>query len=201
MVAFNKTVDNSALIAFQDIATATQVRAEFTVTTKISAEIYMEIGRRSGSAFTAGYPVFIISTSPKSTDNDWWIPRGVFAPYVGASIANTTLNGAVSAGAATFTVTSATNITVGDILFLGHTTDVSKYEICKVKAISGTTVTPQYALKYAHDNGAPVTDQAEQFSCVLSLDANTRVEVMIDNAGSGQTIAAEVRYSTLDTAS
>jgi hypothetical protein len=86
----------------------------------------------------------------------------VFTPAAGASIANTTLNGAVSAAASSFVVTANTNMAAGDVLFLGDSS-TSNYELVHVKAVSGTTITPEENVTFAHANGAIVTDQAELY--------------------------------------
>jgi hypothetical protein len=118
---------------------------------------------------------------------------------VGSSIANTTLNGAVSAGATSCTVTAATNIAVGDLLFLGHTITVANYEIIRVKSVSGTTVNFEEACVNAHDSGAQVTDQAEIYSLgPYDLSTFARVRVILDNMGSGQGVYFRSVMNTLD---
>ena len=72
-------------------------------------------------------------------------------------------SGAVSAGATSFVVSSATNIAVGDLLYLGDSS-AANWEIVRVKGVSGTTITPEEAVTFAHANGAAVTDQAETVS-------------------------------------
>jgi hypothetical protein len=118
---------------------------------------------------------------------------------VGSSIANTTLNGAVSAGATSCTVTSATNIAAGDILFLGHTTTAANYEIVRVKSVSGTTVNFEEACTNAHDSGAQVTDQAEVYSMgPYDLSTFKRMRVILDNLGTGQGVYYRCIMNTLD---
>lgn len=187
-----KTVNNS-LVAWQDIATANVViSSAVDVSTYWGAAFQVRLGRKSGTAFTAGWPNVRIEASVQSSGNDHWVPLVPLQMQLGASIANTTLNGAVLAGATSFVVTAATNIAAGDILFLGHTTDTTKYELVRVKSVSGTTITPEEAVTYAHDNTAPVTDQAEMYFPAVDLSTYSRVRAVVDNAGSGQTIAAEI---------
>jgi hypothetical protein len=81
------------------------------------------------------------------------------------------------------------------MLFLGHTTDVTKYEIVRVKSVSGTTVTFEEACTYAHDNGALVTDQAEEWAPTIDVSAAGRARCVIDNANSGQGIKAQILYT------
>lgn len=197
----NKTVDITAAVAWQDIATANQVISSAisvgTSAGKRAVRFFIKLARRSGTAFTAGWPNVRIEASSKSTGNSDWIPLYSYQMGVGASIANTTLNGAVSAGATSFVVTAATNIAVGDLLYLGDSS-AANWEIVRVKGVSGTTITPEEAVTFAHANGAAVTDQAEVASPAFGCVTFSRMRVVVDNAGSGQTVAAEVAYTTYD---
>lgn len=194
----SKSYGGSAAIAWADISSGAQsISSVIDVSTVHAIEFFIRLARRSGSAFTAGWPNVRIEASGKSSGNDSWVPLWTYQMMVGASIANTTLNGAVSAAATTFTVTSATNISVGDVLYLGDTS-TANWELVRVKGVSGTTITPEDAVTYAHANSAAVTDQAEMVSPVLGCQTYKRLRVVVDNAGSGQTMAAEVLYSTLD---
>lgn len=198
MATPSKTGD-ATFLAWQDIASAGQaIATALDVSTKLGAFLLLQLGRGTGAAFTAGWPNFRVEGSPNASGTYGWVPLATFQPAVGASIANTTLNGAVLAGATSFVVAAATNIAVGDVLFLGHTTDATKYELVRVKAVSGTTITPEEAVTYAHDTGALVTDQAEVYACEIDLSGIKRLRVVADNAGSGQAIKAAVTYSTWD---
>lgn len=193
----NKTVGTS-LVAWADVATANvSVGTALDVSTKLAATVFAQLGRRSGTAFTAGWPNIRIEASAKSSGNDAWVPIATFQPAVGASIANTTLNGAVSAGASSFVVTSGTNIAAGDVLFLKGDTDAGN-ELVRVKSVSGTTVTPEENVTNAHASGNALTDQAESYVAQLDLTAISRLRAVVDNAGSGQTIAAQVLCVTGD---
>jgi hypothetical protein len=169
-----------------------------TVTGKLSASFEITLARSTGSAYTIGpkvrieglYEGSITKTSP---------PLDSIRMAVGASIANTTLNDAVSAGATSCVVTSATNIAAGDILFLGHTTTVANYEIVRVKSVSGTTVNFEEACVNAHDSGAQVTDQAEIYSLgPYDISTFARVRVILDNVGTGQGVYFRSIMNTLD---
>lgn len=194
----SKTIGTS-LHAWQDIASAAQVISSvITVTTVWAVAFMIQLARGTGTAFTAGWPNVRVEASGKASGNDTWVPLLTLQPEVGASIVNTTLNGAVSAGATTCVVTSATNIAIGDRLFLGHTTTVANYEIVGVKLVSGTTVTFEEACTNAHDTGALVTDQTFERFPVLDVAAYSRIRVILDNANSGQAIKAQVLYNTFD---
>ena len=200
MATLTKTPGTS-LFAWQtsDIASAAIViGSTASVTTALAAMVYCWLVRATGTAFTAGWPNIRIEGSAKSSGNDAWIPLAQFQPAVGASIVNTSANGAITAGATTFTITSATNVAVGDLLFLGHTTTVANYEVVRVKAVSGTTITFEEACTNAHDNGCKVTDQAELYVAAIDLSGVTRIRAVVDNGGSGQAINAQVLMVTAD---
>lgn len=198
MAAPSKT-QGTQVLAWTSVATAnSNVGSAQDVSTKFEATFFVKLGRDSSTAFTAGWPNVRIEGSGKSSADDWWVPLAQFQMAVGASIASTTLNGAISAGATTCVVTSATNIAVGDVLYLGHTSDSTKYELVRVKTISGTTVTFEEACTYAHDNGAKVTDQAEMYVAGINLMSVGRVRVVVDNASGGQTVYASVYMVTGD---
>jgi len=147
------------------------------------------IGRLSSSAHATPWASLVIEGNPTAANNSLWFPISQLIMPAGASIANTTLSGAVSAGATSITVVSGTNISAGDLLFLSHTTDVTKYEVVRVAAISGGTVTIDGSVINAHDSGAQVTDQAERF-IIPSLDVTglSRIRGKLINQ-SGQSVA------------
>jgi hypothetical protein len=192
-----KTVQ-TALIAWQTIAAGAQVISSvFNCATTWAAAFGIRLARRTGTAFTAGFPNVRIEASTQTSGNNTWIPLLVYQPLVGVSIVNTTLAGAVSAGAATFEVAALTNIDLGDILFLGDAS-AANFELVRVKAGSGTTVTPEDLVVNAHANAALVTDQAEMTFPQIDLSTYSRVRVVVDNSGSGQDIAVEVHLTTFD---
>lgn len=193
----NKTA-NASLLAWQDIATANViVGSAQDVSAKYAAAFSVKIARRSGTAFTAGWPNIRIEASGKTSGTDDWIPIVQLQPAIGVSVANTTLNGAVSAAATSFVVTSATNIAAGDILFLGDAS-TANYELVRVKSLSGTTITPEEAVTYAHANAAIVTSQPEIYFPAVDLTPYVRVRAIGDNANSGQSISVEVTMTTND---
>lgn len=92
-----------------------------------------------------------------------WIesPAGTGRIIAPITLTNTTLNGAVSAGATTITLTSATSTKVGDELLIGPVSGT--HESVTVAAITGSIATiqsheasPGPGLKNAYSNGAAV---------------------------------------------
>lgn len=198
-VALAKT-QGTSLLAWQDIATTNVVvGSAVDVSTKLAATVFAWLGRNpAAGAFTAGWPNIRIEVSAKSSGTDAWIPVATFQPAVGATLANTTLNGAVLANASSFVVTANTNIAAGDILYLGHTTTPANYELVRVKGVSGTTITPEENVTNAHDTTAVVTDQAEMYMAQIDLTGVGRIRAVCDNANSGRTISVQVLMVTGD---
>ena len=182
----------SPFLAWQDIANATQViSADLDCTTISVLAVAIRLGRGTGTGFTAGWPNVRIEASFAISGNNSWIPLYIFQPMTGANVASTTLNGAVSAGASSFIVTSATNISTGDILFLGDASPAN-YELVRVKGTSGTSITPEDLIVHSHTTGALVTDQASMIYPAFDLSPYLRARVVADNANSGQAIRLEV---------
>ncbi len=198
MAQFANKTGPRTLFAWADVASlAITVGSALDVSTMFEVAVIGRIGRRTGTAFTIGWPNVRIEGSVKASGNNSWAPLFTYQPPVGGTIVNTTLNGAVSANAATFIVTSGSNIAAGDILFLGDSS-AANYEIVRVKSISSTTVTPEENVVNAHANAAIVTDQADIFTAVLGITSYQRIRAVVDNAGSGQDISVEVLCGSLD---
>lgn len=168
-----------------------------TVTSKLATSFSIELARSTGSAYTLG-PRVRIEVPYHDSNNQGWRQFDAIQMAVGASIANTTLNGAVSAGATSCVVASATGIAYGDLLFLGDASPAN-YEIVRVKSVSGTTVNFEEACTNGHTTGAQVTDQAELYSLgPYDLSSFARVRVILDNMGSGQGVYYRCIMNTLD---
>jgi hypothetical protein len=197
-----KTVQ-TPLVAWRDVTSASQfISSTFSVATCWAGAVGISLGRQTGTAFTAGWPNVRIEASKESSPNNAsWIPIFPYTMGIGSTaLVATTLNGAVAASASTFVVTSATSISVGKILFLGDTS-TSNYELCRVKLVSGSTVTPEANLAHAHANGAVVSNEAEMTFPDIDFKSYTQLRAIVDNANSGQSISAEVTLITLDSLS
>ena len=155
----------------------------------------LKIGRLTGTAFTAGSPNIRVEASPASS-GEQWVPIYSYQPGVGvATIAATTANGAIAANAGTFVLASGSNIAVGNLLFLGHTTTPANYELITVKS-GTTTVTPVHNVINAHDTGCVITNQAEWVGFTIDLSPFFRIRAVVDNLNSGQGFKVELKLST-----
>jgi len=189
----------TSLLTWQTVATAAQaIGSAQDVATKLWASIYVDIGRASGTNFTSA-PVVRVEASAASSGNDKWHPVFEGIVQLGSSVGKTTLNGAIIATATSCVVNSATNLAAGDLLFLGHTSDSTKYEIVRIKSVSGTTITFYEACTYAHDNSADVSDQAEKFVAPINLLGIGRLRVVVDNYAGGQSLFTQAHMVTTDT--
>jgi hypothetical protein len=189
---------SAQLLAWTDFSNGTITPgSEQPVTTKMAAKVYVQFARKANTALTAGFPnVRVEGNAYSSGNNDKWSVLGTVSMAVGSSVAATTLSAGASAGASTFTVTSATGITAGDVLFLGDSS-TGNYEIVRVKSMSGTTVTPEEALIYAHASGSTVTDQAEKQPLDVDLRGVQRIRLVPDNS-SGAAVAIEASVAYMD---
>lgn len=98
---------------------------------------------------------------------------------------NTTLATAAGPGTGTFTLTSATNFAVGDILRVGSGEEM---ELVKIGALAGAVVTPAEALVYAHAIGEQAVEQE-----VFDLGDVAGDGVSVTFAGSTTDVAVATR--------
>lgn len=192
MANITKTPDVS-ILAWQQVANQAVAIGTITAlpTTSLGLGLTVHLARQSGTAFTAGWPNVRVEVSSKASGNDAFVPLQAYQMAVGSSIVSTTLSSAVTAGATSVAVASATNIAAGDILFLGDSSS-SNWELVRVRSVSGTTITLEEACAYNHASGAAVYDQGEEWGTYVDLAGFTRCRVVVDNSSSGQTIAARV---------
>jgi hypothetical protein len=123
---------------------------------------------------------------------------------------DTTLNGALAAGATTATVTSASNVRVGGRYIIGSagngtaTREDLGAEVVTIKSKSGTTLTLTTPLRYAHASGELF--QSREVSCVVaaasvaSVGRHYRIEVTYsaDDGTAASTVAQPVHVESFD---
>lgn len=116
---------------------------------------------------------------------------------------STTLNGAVSAGATSAVVTSATGLSVNDVIMLGAVS--ATHESVAVAAISGTTVTFATALANAYANGVAVkrvyifhgfdaVDNTKILPIPMGITSMLSLEVCTFSAGQGGATVTNVTW-------
>lgn len=168
------------------------------VSDKWGVSFAVQIGRgASTTPFNAGWPRIRIEGCLFNNGSEW-IELTTVVPPPGVNLAYTNTSGTLNAGGSSFTVNSTTNIGVGDILFLGHPTDTTKYEIVRVRSVSGTTVNLVTPSQNDHPAGSVVTDQAETYCLNLSTDALQRMRIVIDNSNGGTNILVRIDHALYD---
>jgi hypothetical protein len=192
-----KTVQ-TALLAWQTVnGAAVAISSALDCASIFAAAVAIKVARTTSSAQSPSEPIVRIEASHKSSGTDSFVPIYQYQVATGSSVASTTFSGAASAAASSFGLSSGTNIAKGDILFLGDAS-ASNYELVRVKAVSGGTITPEDALTNAHSSGATVTDQAEMVFPAFDLTPYRRIRAVVDNSNGNNNIIAEVSIVTLD---
>lgn len=196
----------TVLLAHTQCATATiTIGSAVDVSTKLGpATAYVKMGRTVATAL--GNQVrFRLEGSAKSSGNDEWGPIYEWQTLNGTTAATkTTLNDAAcDAGDTSFTLTSATGFTAGDLIYLRETGTPANSEWCRGKSTSSNTVTIEEALTRGHTNGIDVTDLAEVFVIPFDVSGQVRVRLVVDSAtaASGQTVDCIAWLVTADSAS
>ncbi|NMQ05262.1 hypothetical protein E4Q08_08260 [Candidatus Accumulibacter phosphatis] len=200
----NKTA-GSVLLAHTQCATATiTVGSAVDVSTKLGpATAYVKMGRTIANALTNNVR-FRIDGSAKTSGNDEWAPLYEWQSANGSTAASkTTLNDAAcDAGDTSFTLTSATGFTAGDLVYLRETGTPANSEWCRAKSTSSNTLSLEEALTRGHTNGIDVTDLAEVFAIPFDVSGQVRVRLVVDtaSAASGQTVDCIAWLVTADSA-
>lgn len=132
------------------------------LTVKRGAWLNGFIGRRVATALTrSGY--IAIRPTQNSTQP---IPGPRFDMVSTIAACNaTTLNGATSIGASSYTATTIGTIAVGDWVCL-HSPDsnANRVEFTRVFSLSGSVITPEFDLAAAHNNSDALTTGADVFA-------------------------------------
>ena len=196
----------TVLLAHTSCATANvTIGSAVDVSTKLGpATAFVKMGRTVSNAL--GNQVrFRLEGSAKTSGNDEWVPIYEWQSLNGTTAASkTTLNDAAcDAGDTSFTLTSGTGFTAGDLIYLRETGTPANSEWCRGKSTSSNTVTIEEALTRGHTNGIDVTDLAEVFVIPFEVSGQVRVRLVVDtaSAASGQTVDCIAWLVTADSAS
>ncbi len=198
----NKTA-GTALLAHTQQATATvTVGSAVDVSSKIAGRVFVKMGRSVTTALTNEVK-FRLEASAKSSGNDEWVPIKEWTSSYGKTACNApTVNDAsFNAADTSFTISSATGIAAGDILYFRETGTPGNSEWCRVSGVSGTTITLEEAVTRNKTNGITVTDLAEMWSFTVNLESTARIRLVVDtaSAASGYTVDVIAWLTSLDT--
>lgn len=196
-----------ALLAHTQLATATQAMgAAVDVSTKVGpGVVIVKMGRTVATALGANV-AFRIEGSAKTSGNDEWVPIYEWTSGNGTTAANaSTVNDASFNSADTsFTISSATGITGGDLLYLRETGTPANSEWVRIGSVSGTTITLEEAVTRNHTNGITTTDLAEMWSIPVDIAGHVRIRLVANSnnvTATGQTVDLIAWLITADSAS
>lgn len=183
-----------ALLAHTQLNTASQaIGSAVDVSTKVGPGIAMiKMGRTVATGLGAQV-FFRLEGSAKTSGNDEWYPIQEWSSN-GANVtasASTVNDASFNAGDTSFTITSATGITGGDLMYLRETGTPANSEWVRVGSVSGTTITLEEACTRSHTNGIVTTDSAEMWSIPVDLSAHVRIRLVVNSnnvAATGQTV-------------
>lgn len=150
--------------------------------------VAMFLVRTNTTAHASPWARIVVEGNPHLTDNSLFVPIATLLMPAGASIAQTALSSAVSAGATTCAVSSATNIAAGALLFVADASSAN-WEVVQVLSVSGSTITVDKPFVYSHTSGSLVSTQAERLVATLDVSGYQRGRVGVIN-NSGQTVQA-----------
>lgn len=190
---------NTDLIVLQSVASAAFViGSAIDVSTKVGAMVGVKFGRRATTALTVPV-IFRVEISMKASGDGHWHPYAQIATDIATSESEAA-TGTNSAGQKVITCASTTNLVAGDVVFIDNTT-IGNSEWGRIASIvASTSITLEDNLTNAQNSGAAtIYDQAQIFAPIaVDLTAVGRIRCVVDNSGSGQAIAAEVKMVTWD---
>jgi len=180
MAAPSKTAAVS-LLALQNIAASGNVAGSaYDASVKFAANVMIHFGRKSSTAYTTA-PTFRIEQSAKASGDGFWFPMAVFSPTLGALLTAQAVNGTCNAGQNVIAMTSTTNFSVGDVVYVSNGT-LANSEWGRVKSVSSnTSITLEDNLLNAQ-TGSTVY-KGEMFLASLDLAGVTRLRLVDDNSG------------------
>lgn len=190
-MALTKTQDINVLTVQQVAANGVVNSSVVDVSTYLAVLLAVNIGRDdTGGALTVG-AIVRIQASPKSSGDDCWQDLRVYQTNV-TNPESEAVTGTVNSGQAVITMSSTTNLAVGDLILIKNGT-IGNSEFHRIKAVSSnTSVTVDDNLTNAQTSST-VYDQAEKFCDVIDVLSFSRLRVQIDNAANGRTIVAEAK--------
>lgn len=193
--AFNKTAGTSVL-ALQTVASgATLISSVLDVATKLAATFFIHFGRTVAAALTVGANIRVEASSRASGDGHWF-PVAIFTTQEAAA-ADEAVNGACASGQAEVPMASTTGFAVGDIIFIQNGT-IGNSEWGRINLVhTNVHVTLEQNLANTQ-TGSSVYGAGEMFVAQVDCAAITRLRVVLDNSGTGQTIAVQADAVTCD---
>jgi len=195
MANYTKTVQTD-LLTMQSVAASTVVLGTVQITsTTLGGIMGVRFGRGAATASTGSAIIRLEFSKSASGDNSWF-PFAQFATNFAACEAEPT-TGTPAAGQKVITVSSTTNLTAGDTIFILNPTP-SLSEFARIKSIvANTSVTVEDDLVNAA-TGCTIYDSAEIFSGVEVPAGAVRIRAVFDGSLFNQACAINVSLTTID---
>lgn len=174
----NKTAAR-VLLAHTQLATATQAMGSpIDVSAMVGpATAMVKMGRSVATALGAGV-AFRLEGSAKASGNDEWVPIYEWSSSTAAVNASTVNDATFNAADTSFTITAATGITGGDLLYLRETATPANSEWERVGSVAALVITLEEGVTRGHTNGIAVTDGAEMWSIPVDIAGHVRIRLV-----------------------
>lgn len=192
--------DNVSVIAATTVSAGGTARGTIDLRSKIGAYITLWAGRKGSTAPGTAWQALIRRVNNNGTASPGGISSPVSYTSGTASGNNTTINADAAAGATSIVVAANTGVAVGDLLCI-YDSSFTRLEFVRVSKFSGTTLTLDAPLLYAHtaaqaDN---VTRVAEMFGPTF-VPGGSLIEVVFDYgaAASGADYVVLAKAQTYD---
>jgi hypothetical protein len=160
-----------------------------------NGRLTIRFGRSATTALTLPVGFNVQWATDADDDRGWnnYFPQNITTETVAAE--SEAVTGTVAAGATAVTMASTTNLTAGEWVSIVNTTPANS-EIRQVLSVVANTSLGVDALVNAQTS-ATVYDQAQQIPLVLNLDTITRIRLLVDTVGVGQTIVCEAIFNAV----
>ena len=180
MVAYTKTVQSELKIISTLAAGAVSVTTStLVISTEMGVNVFMDYAPDSSAAKIGTGTEFAIQTSQTTSGDDTWrtllaVPTGVAAPKTGNLSSATTAGGTV-------VNTTSTLPSVGNFVFLKHTTLASSEWAEVVKTTSASSFQVRDGLTTAQTTDSTWTNGATHWAHYLNAAAVVRLRVAANN--------------------
>lgn len=196
MATITKT-QGTSLITLQELTANTVLKSSAQdVTTKLAAMVFIHFGLTDPTGVLSAGVEFRVEASAKSSGNDQWFPISSVRTYTAAPEAEA-VSGTVTSGTTLVTVSSTTNLTVGDIVFIKNTT-LANSEWGRIRAVSTNASITLIDSLTNTQTGSTIYDLAEMYAIPIDLTAIGRIRLVADGSGTDKDTVVESYMVTGD---
>lgn len=172
--------------------------SEVDISGKLQVLVNIHFGRLATTALTVPCRIRL-EVSTQSSGQGHWHPLFEHQTLI-ATAETESVSGTVNAGQAVITVSSTSNLVAGEPIFIQNPT-FGNGEFVRIESVvTNTSVTGEDNLVNAQTGGT-IWDQAEILPPVRVGPGWARMRLVVENTGTGQAVAVEAKYSTLDSLS